>query len=151
MWGRPPCLQACLRESWSRVLGDAGVRDKPAPTPVPPLRWAGVAHRRHCRCLPPPHLTPQGPPMLVSLARSGPGVSREGGGLCKELGQSRSPCADPGVVSHPHSPPPGSASGGATRHEDPLPLSLSYKVHVASENNFPTAAGLAFLLQAMPA
>ncbi|XP_055268941.1 diphosphomevalonate decarboxylase isoform X2 [Moschus berezovskii] len=28
-------------------------------------------------------------------------------------------------------------------HEDPLPLSLSYKVHVASENNFPTAAGLA--------
>ncbi|XP_043292257.1 diphosphomevalonate decarboxylase [Cervus canadensis] len=27
--------------------------------------------------------------------------------------------------------------------EDPLPLSLSYKVHVASENNFPTAAGLA--------
>ncbi|XP_061029091.1 diphosphomevalonate decarboxylase isoform X2 [Eubalaena glacialis] len=28
-------------------------------------------------------------------------------------------------------------------HEDPLPLSLSYKVHVASVNNFPTAAGLA--------
>ncbi|XP_058901924.1 diphosphomevalonate decarboxylase isoform X1 [Kogia breviceps] len=27
--------------------------------------------------------------------------------------------------------------------EDPLPLSLSYKVHVASVNNFPTAAGLA--------
>nr|XP_020767369.1 diphosphomevalonate decarboxylase [Odocoileus virginianus texanus] len=27
--------------------------------------------------------------------------------------------------------------------EDPLLLSLSYKVHVASENNFPTAAGLA--------
>ncbi|XP_036896082.1 diphosphomevalonate decarboxylase [Sturnira hondurensis] len=27
--------------------------------------------------------------------------------------------------------------------EDPLPLSLSYKVHIASENNFPTAAGLA--------
>lgn len=26
---------------------------------------------------------------------------------------------------------------------DALPLSLSYKVHVASENNFPTAAGLA--------
>ncbi|XP_007172621.2 diphosphomevalonate decarboxylase [Balaenoptera acutorostrata] len=28
-------------------------------------------------------------------------------------------------------------------HEEPLPLSLSYKVHVASVNNFPTAAGLA--------
>ncbi|XP_030705342.2 diphosphomevalonate decarboxylase [Globicephala melas] len=28
-------------------------------------------------------------------------------------------------------------------HEDPLPLSLNYKVHVASVNNFPTAAGLA--------
>ncbi|XP_007468497.1 PREDICTED: diphosphomevalonate decarboxylase [Lipotes vexillifer] len=28
-------------------------------------------------------------------------------------------------------------------HEDPLPLSLSYKVHVASVNNFPTGAGLA--------
>lgn len=27
--------------------------------------------------------------------------------------------------------------------EDPLPLSLSYKVHIASVNNFPTAAGLA--------
>ncbi|XP_023616846.1 diphosphomevalonate decarboxylase isoform X2 [Myotis lucifugus] len=27
--------------------------------------------------------------------------------------------------------------------EDPLPLSLNYKVHVASVNNFPTAAGLA--------
>ncbi|KAF5914307.1 hypothetical protein HPG69_013092 [Diceros bicornis minor] len=27
--------------------------------------------------------------------------------------------------------------------EDPLPLSVSYKVHVASVNNFPTAAGLA--------
>lgn len=27
--------------------------------------------------------------------------------------------------------------------EDPPPLSLSYKVHVASVNNFPTAAGLA--------
>ncbi|KAB0404688.1 hypothetical protein E2I00_019646, partial [Balaenoptera physalus] len=28
-------------------------------------------------------------------------------------------------------------------HEGPLPLRLSYKVHVASVNNFPTAAGLA--------
>ncbi|XP_057569315.1 diphosphomevalonate decarboxylase isoform X1 [Hippopotamus amphibius kiboko] len=28
-------------------------------------------------------------------------------------------------------------------HEDPLPPSLSYKVHVASVNSFPTAAGLA--------
>lgn len=27
--------------------------------------------------------------------------------------------------------------------EDPPPLSLSYKVHIASVNNFPTAAGLA--------
>lgn len=27
--------------------------------------------------------------------------------------------------------------------EDPLPLNLSYKVHIASVNNFPTAAGLA--------
>lgn len=27
--------------------------------------------------------------------------------------------------------------------KDPLPLSLSYKVHIASVNNFPTAAGLA--------
>lgn len=27
--------------------------------------------------------------------------------------------------------------------EDASPLNLSYKVHVASENNFPTAAGLA--------
>ncbi|XP_024591521.1 diphosphomevalonate decarboxylase [Neophocaena asiaeorientalis asiaeorientalis] len=32
---------------------------------------------------------------------------------------------------------------GSDGHEDPLPLSLSYKVHVASVNNFPTAAGLA--------
>lgn len=30
-----------------------------------------------------------------------------------------------------------------TGEEDPSPLSLSYKVHVASVNNFPTAAGLA--------
>ncbi|XP_036998235.2 diphosphomevalonate decarboxylase [Artibeus jamaicensis] len=29
------------------------------------------------------------------------------------------------------------------QEEDPLPLSLSYKVHIASVNNFPTAAGLA--------
>lgn len=27
--------------------------------------------------------------------------------------------------------------------EDAAPLSLSYKIHVATENNFPTAAGLA--------
>ncbi|XP_043455796.1 diphosphomevalonate decarboxylase isoform X3 [Prionailurus bengalensis] len=31
----------------------------------------------------------------------------------------------------------------STGDEDPPPLSLSYKVHVASVNNFPTAAGLA--------
>ncbi|XP_019598303.2 diphosphomevalonate decarboxylase isoform X1 [Rhinolophus sinicus] len=31
----------------------------------------------------------------------------------------------------------------STDDKDPLPLSLSYKVHVASVNNFPTAAGLA--------
>lgn len=31
----------------------------------------------------------------------------------------------------------------STGDGDALPLSLSYKVHVASENNFPTAAGLA--------
>lgn len=27
--------------------------------------------------------------------------------------------------------------------EDTAPLSLSYKIHIATENNFPTAAGLA--------
>lgn len=31
----------------------------------------------------------------------------------------------------------------STGDGDALPLSLNYKVHVASENNFPTAAGLA--------
>ncbi|KAM8955810.1 diphosphomevalonate decarboxylase [Lycaon pictus] len=31
----------------------------------------------------------------------------------------------------------------STGDEDPLPLSLTYKVHIASVNNFPTAAGLA--------
>lgn len=31
----------------------------------------------------------------------------------------------------------------STGDGDALPLSLSYKVHVASVNNFPTAAGLA--------
>ncbi|XP_045674695.1 diphosphomevalonate decarboxylase [Phyllostomus hastatus] len=32
---------------------------------------------------------------------------------------------------------------GGEEEEDPLPVSLSYKVHIASVNDFPTAAGLA--------
>ncbi|XP_043455793.1 diphosphomevalonate decarboxylase isoform X1 [Prionailurus bengalensis] len=45
------------------------------------------------------------------------------------------------------SPPPSvrrlARKRRSTGDEDPPPLSLSYKVHVASVNNFPTAAGLA--------
>lgn len=50
-------------------------------------RWVGLSAQKPLLSPAPSHLTSQGPPMLVSLARSGPGVSREGGGLCKELGQ----------------------------------------------------------------
>ena len=45
------------------------------------------------------------------------------------------------------SPPPSvrrlARKRRSTGDEDPPPLSLSYKVHIASVNNFPTAAGLA--------
>ncbi|XP_061450431.1 diphosphomevalonate decarboxylase [Rhineura floridana] len=37
----------------------------------------------------------------------------------------------------------GGENGGDSSSSDPLALSLAYKVHIASENNFPTAAGLA--------
>lgn len=36
-----------------------------------------------------------------------------------------------------------SASNGSSTNDSAPPLNLSYKVHIASENNFPTAAGLA--------
>lgn len=60
---------------------------------------------------------------------------------------------EPGRVSPIPTPPsPGSCPLAVRRlarkrrggsDEDAAPLSLSYKIHVATENNFPTAAGLA--------
>lgn len=144
-----PRLQACLRESEWGPQGCWG-QARPAPSPVPLPRAGRVrVHRRRCRRHPPPH-----PPYLPHApgavdARQHSWVWAWGlGSPEKEVCMRSSdrgpspPCLPMGLSSVP-AVRRLARKRGSDGHEDPLPLSLSYKVHVASVNNFPTAAGLA--------
>lgn len=156
-----PRIQACLRESeWGSHLGRWG-QSQPVPSP-PSLPYSGRSLRAQQAVLP-PHLAPRAPGDGGHLLAQ-PGLGLGSGAFlnkeaCRNLRQR------PGVscISDPWQArcqeqvraalPSGYLSLPTVRRlarkrrsgdeEDPLPLSLNYKVHVASVNNFPTAAGLA--------
>lgn len=155
-----PRIQACLRESeWGSRMGHWGP-SQPVPSP-PSLPYLGRSQSTAGAAPSPPGSeSPWGLGAPVSTARFGSGsgafLNKE---VCRNLRQRPgiSCISDPwqarcqeqvrAALPSGYLPLPTVRRLARKRRsgdeEDLLPLSLNYKVHIASVNNFPTAAGLA--------